>query len=163
MSQPIAFMLPVPQLRQLEFMLGESMGLETLYPPESPPVQFRAHIVGAWESCERFFKLDFYGEVPGVGTETFRAMITYSEQMGCYRMWAFAASQEEPMHFAGDFVDGSLVFVGDPSPMLWGFQRLRFTITPHVDGTVELLGERWEPDGYAKYCSVLFRPSEVLA
>ena len=159
---PISFSIPIERLRSLEFLLGESVGLETLYPPEGAPVQFQAFVNGSWESCERFIKIDFFGDIPGVGPETFRAMITYSEKMGCYRMWAFAATQEEPMHMCGDFEGESLVFVGDPTPMLWGFQRLRFRFDPNPDGSIEFLGERWEPDGYAKYCSVVFRPTESI-
>jgi hypothetical protein len=159
MAQPISFALPLAKLKDLEFLIGESSGLETIYPPGSTPVQFKASLVGCWESCERFFKLDFFGDIPGIGVETFRALITYSESKECYRMWAFAASQEEPMHFLGNFEDGALIFLGDPSPMVWGLQRLRFTIKHCSDGSIDLLGERWEPDGYAKYCSALFRPN----
>lgn len=142
-------------------MLGESSGLQTLYPPDGSPVQFQAHVIGSWEHCERFIKLDYFADMPGLGPESFRAMITYSDSMECYRMWAFTSSQEEPMYLAGDFVDDAIVFVSDPTKMIWGLQRLRYTISPHQDGAIELLGERWEPDGYAKYCSVIYRPTDV--
>ncbi len=158
MSSSISRALPIEQLRKLQFLLGESTGTETLYPPESGPVSFKAFVSGSWETCERFIKIDFYGDIPGYGVETFTALLTYSESKQCYRMWAFASSQEEPLHMTGNFHGGSLVFVGDPTVMVWGMQRLRYTFTPQDGGGVELLGERWEPDGYAKYCSVVFRP-----
>ena len=161
MATPISSAIPAEQLQRLEFMLGESSGLETLYPPEAPPVQFQAHIVGSWEHCERFIKLDFYAEIPGLGPETFRALITFSSTMECYRMWAFSSSQEEPIHMTGDFSGLDLVFVSDPTKMIWGLQRLRYTVAPQRDGSVQMLGERWEPDGYAKYCSVVYRPTDV--
>jgi len=157
MSTSISRSLPTDQLRRLQFLLGESTGLETLYPPDSAPVSFRAYVSGTWESCERFFKIEFYGDIPGFGAETFTALITYSEPKHCYRMWVFAASQEDPVHMTGNFTENRIVFVSDPTNMVWGMQRLRFTFT-HLDSGVELLGERWEPDGYAKYCSVVFRP-----
>ncbi len=147
MALPIPKSLPVEQLRKLQFLLGEAVGLETLYPPGLPPVTFQAHITGAWEACERFIQLDFYGEVPGYGAESFRALITYSQSKESYRMWAFAASQEEPLHMEGNFQGETLIFVSDPTQMIWGMQRLRYTFTPHPGGNVELLGERWEPDG----------------
>ena len=163
MPPPNSFAIPVDQLRKLEFILGESEGLETLYPPEGPPVQFRANVFGQWESCERFVRFDFYANIPGIGIETFRALITYSRDMAAYRMWAFGASQEEPMHLTGNFEGTDLIFVSEPTPMIWGLQRLRFTLMPKSDGSVELLGERWEPHGYVKYCSVVFTPSEVVS
>jgi hypothetical protein len=153
----IARSLPTDHLRRLEFLLGQFSGLETLYPPEGTPVQFQAHVVGEWEACDRFVKFDFFADIPTVGVETFRALITYSEAKGAYRMWTFAASQEEPLHMVGHFEGDNLVFVSDPTPMVWGMQRLRYTFFPLADGGAELLGERWEPDGYAKYCSVVFR------
>jgi hypothetical protein len=157
MSNSISRTLPTEHLRRLDFLLGESSGLETLYPPEGPPVQFNAYVTGSWETCERYVKIDFYAEIPGIGVETFRAMITYSETQQCYRFWCFAASQEEPVHFRGHFNGDELIFISDPTPMVWGMQRLRYTFSPKSDSSVELLGERWEPDGYAKYCSVVFR------
>ena len=84
-------------------------------------------------------------------------MLTYSESKSLYRMWVYAASQEDPIHMAGQFEDDRLVFISDPTNMVWGMQRLRYAFTPHPDGAIELLGERWEPDGYAKYCTVVFR------
>lgn len=157
MSTSISRSLPTDQLRRLQFLLGESTGIETLYPPDAAPVTFRAYVSGSWESCDRFFKIEFYGDIPGFGAESFTSLITYSEQKHSYRMWVFAASQEEPVHLTGNFSENRLVFVSDPTNMVWGMQRLRFTFT-HLETGVELLGERWEPDGYAKYCSVLFRP-----
>lgn len=157
MSNSIARTLPTNQLRKLEFMLGEFKGIETLYPPEGAALQFEAHITGSWELCERFARFDFFAEIPEYGVETFRALITYSETQRCYRMWAFAASQEDPLYMTGDFNGELLSFVSDPTQMVWGMQRLRFTFRPLVGGGYELLGDRWEPDGYAKHCSVIFR------
>jgi hypothetical protein len=159
MSTSISRSLPIDQLRKLQFLLGESSGLETLYPPEQPPVQFKAYVSGSWETCERFVKFDFVGEIPGIGVESFNALITYSESQHCYRMWAFAASQEEPLYLTGQFHGTSLVFISAPTPMVWGMQRLRYSFFPADDGSVELLGERWDLDGYAKYCAVVFRPN----
>jgi hypothetical protein len=157
MPPPISKSIPTDQLRRLNFLLGDSCGLETLYPPDGEPVQFTAHVSASWEACDRFVRLDFFGEIPGVGVESFRTLITFSETMDCYRFWLFASSQEEPVHAVGDFQGDDLVFITDPTRMVWGTQRLRFTFRPACDGSIELLGERWEPDGYAKYCSVVFR------
>ncbi|HSI72536.1 MAG TPA: hypothetical protein VK934_05125 [Fimbriimonas sp.] len=162
MALRIPSTIPASQLRRLEFLLGESCGLQTLYPPEGSPVQFTAHINGSWETCERFIKLDFFAEIPGLGAETFRALITYSDKLECYRLWAFASSQEEPVHMTGEFNGRKLVFVSDPTNMIWGLQRLRYTFTALRDGAVEMLGERWEPDGYAKYCSIVYRPTDAM-
>jgi hypothetical protein len=160
MSLPISVSLPIERLRELEFLVGEFVGLETLYPPDGGPVQFEAHITGTWETCDRFLQVDLYADIPTLATETLRVLLTYSETRECYRLWCFCASQEEPIHMTGNFDNlGSLVFLSDPTDMVWGLQRLRYTFKPYPDDTVELLGERWEPDGYAKYCSVVFRPT----
>jgi hypothetical protein len=158
MSSLISRTIPVDQLSRLQFLLGTSSGIETLYPPEGPEVVFKAIVTGTWESCERFIKIDYYADIPGFGVETFTALITYSESKSCYRMWIFAASQEEPLHMTGDFVEGVLTFVGDPTNMGWGMQRLRYRFTILDEGAVQLDGDRWELDGYVKYCAVVFRP-----
>ena len=160
MSDPIARSLPTNHLQRLEFMVGEFTGIETLYPPEGGPVHFTAYVVGRWEACDRFVEVDFYADIPGVGRESFRAMITYSGSHQAYRMWIYAASQEDPVHMVGQFEGDVLIFISDPTNMIWGMQRLRYAFTPHEDGSIELLGERWEPDGYAKYCTVTFRRAE---
>lgn len=160
MANLIARTLPISQLQRLEFLVGEFSGMETLYPPDGATVHFLANVVGTWETCERFVKIDFFADIPNVGRETFRAMITFSETLDQYRMWIFAASQEEPIHMTGTFEEDQLIFLGDPTPMVWGMQRLRYVFTPQPDGSIELLGERWEPDGYAKYCTVTFRRVE---
>jgi len=157
MPTRISRTIPTIHLAKLNFLIGESSGIQTLYPPESTPVQFKAFVTGSWEACERFVKLDYFAEIPEIGIESYRSMITFNETDSQYRMWIFASSQEEPMHLRGDFKGKDLVFVSDPTTMLWGMQRLRLTFRSGYDGTVELLGERWEPDGYAKYCSVVFR------
>ena len=154
--------LPVDELKRLEFMTGVFVGEEVLYPPTGEPVYFTAHLVGDWEPCERFLKVDFYGDIPGIVKETFQAKITYSKSMSAYRMWVFLASQEDPIHMVGNFQDNKIVFVSDPTDMLWGMQKLRYTFTPVEDG-YETYGERWEPDGYVPYCVVTFRRSNTMA
>ena len=161
MALPISYSLPVDKLHRLEFLLGESAGLQTLYPPEVQPVQFNAHVSAKWERCDRYVVMDFYADIPTVGPETFHAMITFSEERQCYRLWSFEASQEEPMYMEGHFESDQLILRSDPALMIWGFQRLRYTFTPYTDGSVEFLAERWEPDGYAKHSSVVFRPTDL--
>jgi hypothetical protein len=154
--------IPGEQLRRLDFLLGESGGVETMYLPGQPPVQFRASIFGSREACDRFLRVEFYGEIPGFGPESFQALITYSETLFAYRMWLFSSVQETPAHLTGNFNDdGQLVLLSDPTAMPWGPERLRYTISPLSDGSVEVLGELWQLDGYAKYCSVIFRPEEA--
>jgi hypothetical protein len=148
--------IPTDKLRQLDFLLGNSRGHETLYPPGQPPVEFEAHVSCSREECERFLRCEFYAEIPNLGVESFLALITYSEKMHCYRMWAFASSQEDPMHMTGHFEDDKLVFVSDPSSMIWGLQRMRSTFTPLQDGSVDYQAELWEPEGYVRYCTVIF-------
>ncbi len=154
MADSIRDTIPSSHLHRLDFMLGELVGVETLYPPGLAPIQFRAYFSGSREVCERFLNIDFFGQIPNVGVETFRAMITYSENLQSYRMWTFSASQEEPVYMVGNFDDTKLVFVSEPTPMVWGIQRLRYSLEPHRDGKVTVLGERWELDGYVPYCAV---------
>lgn len=149
---PLSKRLPTEELKAIELLVGSFAGEEVLYPPEGDPIRFVAHIVGDWEPCERFLRISFYADIPTLGTDTFEGRITYSENRRAYRMWMFAASQEEPMHLVGQFRDGSLIMVSDPTEMHWGMQRLRFNISPSEDGLV-IYGERWEPDGYVPYCA----------
>jgi hypothetical protein len=158
MAEGILNSIPRDMLRKLDFMLGELSGTETLYPPGKEPVQFDAHVCASREDCERFVKIDFFADIPSIGIESFLALVTYSEKMRCYRLWIFAASQEEPLHMTGDFEGDSLVMVSDPSPMLWGMQRMRSTFTPLLDGGFRYVADLWEPDGYTKYCSTEFKP-----
>jgi hypothetical protein len=161
MAERIVKSLPTEQMRRLDFLLGEGSGQETLYPPGGPPVEFEATVCCSREECERFLRCEFYAEIPGLGIETFLALITYSEKMHCYRLWAFAASQEEPLHMTGNFEDdGRLVFISDPTPMVWGLQRMRSVFKPLEGGAVEYTADLWEPEGYVKYCSVVFTPAE---
>ena len=157
MAERILNTIPTDKLRKLDFMLGECGGAETLYPPGREPVHFEGHVAGSREDCERFLRIEFFADIPDIGIETFLALITYSERMHCYRLWIYAASQEEPLHMTGNFEGDSLVMVSDPSPMVWGLQRMRSTFTPLPDGGFKYMADLWEPDGYAKYCAAMFR------
>jgi hypothetical protein len=162
MADSIRDTIPASQLKRLDFLLGDLVGVETMYPPGLSPIQFRANFSGSREVCERFLNVDFFGNIPNVGVETFRAMITYSERLACYRMWIYSASQEEPVYLVGDFEGSRLTFVSEPTPMMWGMQRLRFSLEPLGDGSVDLLGERWELEGFVTYCSaILSRVSSI--
>lgn len=152
--------IAVVQLQKLDFLLGDGRGVETLYPPEGDAVYFPAAVSGSRESCERFLRVDYFADIPGYGIETFRAMFTYSESRKRFRCWAFSTVHEEPAHLEGDFVDNSLVLVSDPIPMPWGLQRLRMTFTPLPAGGYFYLSERWEPEGWKKYCTVSFLHEE---
>jgi hypothetical protein len=152
--------IPVQQLKRLDFLLGQFRGKETLYPPSGPAIHFNVHLTSDWEPCERFLKVDYYGEIPTLGRETFQARITYCESQRAYRMWVFNAAHEEPIHLKGDFDGDSLVFVSDPTAIVWGLHRLRYTFTPTEQG-YEAVGERWEPDGYVPHCSIEFSRVEA--
>jgi len=153
--------LPSEELRKLDFLLGESSGWETLFPPDRGPVTFNAYITGTREHCMRFLRLEFYGQIPGVGIETFMALITYTRAMGCYRMWIFTSSQEEPLYLAGDFVDGKLVMTADPMETLWGTQKVRFLLAPCSDGGAEVRGEHWTIEGYEPFRHVVFHHDSI--
>ena len=156
MSNVISRSIPSQRLRKLDFLLGEGSGYETMYPPGQPPVQFTASYVASREDCERFVKVDFFCDIPGLGVESFLGLLTWSTSRNCYRMWIFSATQEEPMHMTGDFKGEQLVMVSDPWQMPWGLQKMRSIFTPHDEGGFSYLAELWEPDGYSKYCSVSF-------
>lgn len=61
---------------------------------------------------------------------------------------------------AGDFEGDRLVLVSDPSKMVWGLERLRFTFTPTGDG-YELNGELWQIEGFVPYCAVVYVPVPI--
>lgn len=156
MSNLISKSIPTVELRALDFLLGEGSGLETLYPPGQPAVQFTAFYTASREECERFLKVDFFCEIPGIGIESFLALLTWSKAKNCYRMWIFSTANEEPMEMAGNFQGNELVMVSDPWNMPWGLQKMRSTFSAHESGGFTYLAELWEPDGYSKYCSATF-------
>jgi len=91
-----------------------------------------------------------------LGAESVHSLITYCRKEGCYKMWSFAASQEEPAEFHGEFRDGKLVFVSNPTDMLWGIQRVRVTFEPISDGVVNYSGDLWTMEGYIPYFHGLY-------
>lgn len=145
--------LAIPQtaLRRLEFLAGEYSGRQTLYPPGGKAVSYNAYCTISRESCERFVKIELYSEIPGIGIESFTAFVTYSARRGCYQMWLFSSSAEEPLHMTGDFRGDELVLISEPWRMPWGLQRLRGTFTPRSDSSFEYLTELWAPDGYTRF------------
>jgi hypothetical protein len=160
MQSPLARSIPHERLSKVDFLLGDGWGVETLYPPSEAPVQFRSVFSGSWEPCERFIKLDFFANVPGLGEETYRALLTWSEKLACYKMWLFNSTGEEPLVLTGDFLRDKLVMISEPWHMPWGLQRMRCSFTAlEVDG-FEYFAELWEPDGYSKFRTVVFRPIE---
>lgn len=150
--------IPTLHLRQLDFLLGDGAGVESLYPPAGDPVYFKAFVSGSHEVCDRFVRVDYFADVPNYGTETFRALFTYSEELECFRCWAFSTQSEEPATFAGNFENGSLIMVSEPYRMPHGLQRLRQCFTPLASGGYFFLTERWDLEGWTKYCSVTFVP-----
>jgi hypothetical protein len=150
--------IPVVQLRRLDFLLGESTGIQILHPPGLPTVQCPAIYSGTREDCERFLKIDFFCEMPGFGIDTYRALTTWSDKQQCYRTWVFCASKEEPMYMEGNLEDDRLVMVSDPWPMPWGLQRVRSVFTPLEDGGMRYVADFWQPEGYHTYCTITFNP-----
>ncbi|HTQ09568.1 MAG TPA: hypothetical protein VMI31_05810 [Fimbriimonadaceae bacterium] len=152
-------MLAIPQgaLRKLEFLSGDYSGVQTLYPPGGDVVSYNVSCCIAREACDRFVRIEFFGEVPELGVETFTAMVTFSAADSCYKMWLFSSRSEEPLHMKGELRDHGLVMISQPWVMPWGLQRLRSTFVPYIDGSFELLTELWSPDGYVKFRQTLFR------
>lgn len=153
--------LAIPQqaLRRLEFLVGEFVGEQTLYPPDRKHVRFLARCNGYREACERFTRVEFYAEIPSFGIETFTAFLTYSAKAEAYELWLFSSNSEEPLHMKGDFKGEQLVMISDPWSMPWGLQRLRGTYTPLPNGDFKYESELWEPDGYTLFRSVVFHRS----
>jgi hypothetical protein len=162
MDKTISSTFPWPEIRQLNFILGEHAGWETLYPPEGEPIHFRASVSGSREECERFVRIEFYGDLGSYGIESFLGLLSYSKSRGCYTMWMFGSSQEDPLFLTGDFTDGTLVLTSDVSTTFWGVERLRFSITP-TEGRIHLFGEIWRLDGWTKYCVATYDSAALVA
>lgn len=155
--------LPHVELRKLDFLVGDSCGQGVLCPPGRLPVPFTGFMHVEREQCERYLRMDFFGQIPILGTESIHSMITYSEKHLCYRMWSFAASQEEPMLMRGDFEGDKLTFVSEPTEMVWGIERMRCTFTPLTDGIVDYCAELWTIDGYQPYFRATYAMATVAA
>ena len=143
--------LPIEELRRLDFLIGESCGQGVLCPPGRLPVPFTGYMTVEREHCERFLRMDFFGQIPILGVESVHSLITYSRRMECYRMWCFATSQEDPMLMKGSFEGSKLTFVSDPMEMVWGIERMRCCFTELDEGVVDYSSELWTIDGYQPY------------
>jgi hypothetical protein len=155
--------LPDKQLRALDFLVGDSRGPGLLYPPDRSPLPFVGHLHVERESCERFLRMEFFGQISMLGFESVHSLITYCEKTGMYRMWSFASSQEEPMSLQGKFEGPSLVLISDPTEMIWGLQRVRCSFTPLGEGIVDYRLDLWTIDGYAPYFQGTYTNSYVHA
>src|SRR5438094_246996 len=134
MSEISRIELPVLQLQQLDFLLGDGEGVETLYQPEGEVMHFKAFVSGSRESCDRYVRVDYFADMPTLGIDTYRLLLTYSEADGCFRSWAFSTRALEPAVFSGNFVDGSLVMLSEPFRMPYGLQRMRQSFSPIASG-----------------------------
>ena len=150
--------IPRSALLRLEVFAGEYDGLQTLYPPGGQVVSFDAFCSVTREACDRFVKVEFYAEVPGLGIESSTAIATYSSSKRCYQMWLFSSLSEEPLYMTGNFNGSQLTMISEPWSMPWGLQRLRGTFTPRPDGSFDFLSELWELDGYVMFRSTHFKP-----
>jgi hypothetical protein len=161
----IATRVTIPQraLRRLEFLAGEYAGTQKLFPPQGKSVTYDVFCSITREACERFLKAEFFAEVPGIGTESFTALLTYSGDKSCYQMWLFSSMSEEPLHMTGEFLGNQLIMISDPWDMPWGLQRLRASFTPHSNGDFEYLTELWEPDGYVIFKHTLLHRRSTLS
>lgn len=161
MKREVEAELPVKQLRRLDFLIGDSSGPGVMFLPELPPVQFTGYLHAEREQCERFLRMEFFGQIPVLGTKSTHSLITYSEKLNCFKMWCFSSTQEEPMQMQGDFQGRSLVFVSDPVEMRWGFERIRCSFTPLAEGVVDYFAELWSIDGYVPYFRATYREASI--
>lgn len=154
--------LPHGHLKALDFLVGDSAGPGMLFPPNRTPVRFDGHLHVEREHSDRFLRLEFYGEAASIGMESIHSLMSYSEKLGCYRMWNFLSSQEDPLEMHGEFTDGNLVFVSDPTHTVWGLQQMRCTFSPLAEGVVEYYAELWDIAGYTPYFHATYAMSSVL-
>lgn len=157
MENVSAIAIPQAALRKLEFLAGEYSGSQTLHPPGGKSVTYDAFCTVSREACERFVKIEFYAEPPGMPVESFTTFITFSSRQSCYRMWQFSSSSEEPLQMEGNFKGNELVLISDPWSMPWGLQRLRGTFTPTDGGNFSYVAELWDPDGYNLFRETVLR------
>lgn len=127
------------------------------------PVPFSGYMHVEREECDRFMRMDFFGQIPFLGTESIHSLITYSDKHQCYRMWSFASSQEDPMLFRGNFSGDTLTFVSEPMEMVWGIERMRCSFCQITDGVVEYCAELWTIDGYQPYFRAVYSVSTITA
>jgi hypothetical protein len=143
-------------LRALDFLIGEGVGPGILYPPGRPATQFTAHLRVEREHSERFIRMEFFAMIPGSGPELVHSLITYSGEHGCYRMWSYLQSAEEPMLMHGDFQGQKLVLISDPTQMRSGIQKLRCEFSPLGDEIIAYSAELWTIDGYIPYLQATY-------
>lgn len=147
------------QLRALDFLIGEGMGPGIFYPPGRTATQFTGHLRVEREHSERFVRMEFFAMIPGCGPELVHSLITYSEELRCYRMWSYLQSAEDPMLMHGEFQGQKLVFLSDPTQMKSGIQKLRCEFSQVGEGIIEYCAELWTIDGYVPYLRATYSSS----
>jgi len=120
------------------------------------PVQFRGYMSASREACERFIRIEFFGDVPNLGIESIHALLTYSSRQEAYKMWCFTTSQETPLVLTGNFEGETLVLISEPADMIWGLQKMRIKYRPLGEGAVECMAELWTIDGFVPYFFTTF-------
>jgi hypothetical protein len=145
--------IPCTALKRLEFLLGNYNGTQMMYPPDQSVIRSEVHTETVWETSDRYMRVEIFSRASTSVYDSMLGMIGYDADQAQYRMWIFARSQAEPMYLTGDFVDGSLILVSEPSTMLWGVKKLRYSLTPIGEDEFDMVGEYWTLEGWQRYCN----------
>src|SRR5262249_22699909 len=139
--------------------IGERSGIGTLYMPGYDPIRTPVYLTASREHCDRFLRLEFVLELPDSDVESGHILLGYSPKIEAYSMWGFLGLQKNPILLTGNFDESKLVLVSEPSEMVCGIQRIRYTFRPIDEGILDFEAELWTIDGYQPYFCASYSPS----
>jgi hypothetical protein len=103
-----------PELKRLEFMLGETTGKGKLYLPGGVPVSWDSTEKTAWTNGGVFLRTDTKINYTGFTSQENTFIFSWDPREKVYRLWAFTPLAAVPMDYTGNFEGNRLVLISKP-------------------------------------------------
>jgi hypothetical protein len=140
-----------PEMKRLEFLIGEAKAKGKLYLPGQPGgLDWEANDRGAWVLGGSYLKTESRSNITGIGALNVDHYLSYDPKEKLYRQWSFLSIAALPMELSGGFDGPKLVMISKPfdAPGL-GTRQYRATVEPKPGNEVYFLmeikiGERFE-------------------
>ena len=137
-----------PELKRLEFILGETTGKGKIYLPGVDPISWESQDRSAWALGGAYLRTDTKMTYVGFGPQENLFLTTFDPKEKVYRLWAFWQLTAAPMECAGNFEGEKLVMVSKPFDNgLTGPAVYRVTFEPKGRDVLFLaemkMGETW--------------------
>jgi hypothetical protein len=132
---------PAPELKKLDFFVGEAAGKGKTYLPGQPPMDWTSTDRGSWVMGGQFLRLESKVQYTGGPTMEALILIGYDPAAKTYRGWTFLSESPVPLESTGAFEGTKLVFTGKPIDLGMGATVLRLTFEPKSKAETSYLME----------------------